>query len=663
MTVPRPWVRWRRWGLLLVFVVLGFEALYLITGNLALNSDWLQERINRRPARVMVTWASGSTFIPGNIYLKDVRVTGQSRKSQYAVTLESGHFVVNLWRLTGKHVHVRRGESTGLDVRLRRRLDSNEITPEQAAHFPPIEGLLNPPTDKPEELYPKKKPGDPWTITVDRFNARTMHQVWINGIRLEGEGQVSAGFHMVVRGELGVPQAHLVTHNASISMGQNLIAQNVSLTADVQLARYRYKEVKGKNVLGQLSANILMQGDLRSLGFVDDHGASQAGVRFGGAGSIHADLRIDRGRFMPGSQYSVDAESLQVDFLGYSFLSSGAINGKAWNESQQVLGSTEVTLGPLTGHRLLHPDQSVTASSFTFTSVVNEPVLAGGEPLRQIDAQLPSVSVPEITMFNDLLPESLGVTFLNGSVELGARFSIDAAGAAEGTLLFAGSNLEARTLKADLRGNLSLDASYSTDDFRAPIYDLAGTRLSLSQVFVTDAKPKKKDKGWWFDVSLDEALIDIESGSRVDATAEFSMRDIKPLVVLLQEEGQAPKWFGMMPNVKDVNGLVELDLDPGEFDLEQMDITGKGLKFLGRLDSSQGIKRAAFYAKYKGLSVGLAMDDSDPKKKKSWTLVKPLKWYEDKLVHLNFTAKDPEDAAQTGSDAAPVAPGPGMGGM
>jgi hypothetical protein len=43
--------RWRRWALLLLVAVALFELLYLVAGNLAINSDWLQARINRRPVQ------------------------------------------------------------------------------------------------------------------------------------------------------------------------------------------------------------------------------------------------------------------------------------------------------------------------------------------------------------------------------------------------------------------------------------------------------------------------------------------------------------------------------------------------------------------------------------------------------------------------------------
>ena len=152
----------------------------------------------------------------------------------------------------------------------------------------------------------------------------------------------------------------------------------------------------------------------------------------------------------------------------------------------------------------------------------------------------------------------------------------------------------------------------------------AGTSLSLSRIFLSEAQKKKKkknDEGWWFDLKLNEAIIDVTEGTRVDTSTEFSMRDIKPVVALLKEEGKSPKWFGMMPNVKDVDGYLEVDLDPGELDIQNLDINGKSLKFLGRLDSDQDVKRAAFYAKYKGVAVGISMDSSREKKKKQWRLV------------------------------------------
>lgn len=633
-------LRWRRWGVLLLIAVALLELLYLLAGNLAINSDWLQARINGRPARVSVTWASGSTWLPGRVHLEDVKVVGQARKTQYSVTFSSGQFSVSIWRLFSRHVHVRTGLANGLDVRLRRRLDTAEVKEGAERHFPPIDGLQNPPTEKPEELYPRRQPGQPWTITVDHFQVQQLQQVWVNGIKLEGDGEITTGFKMVVRGDMEVPQAHLTTSNAKLSMGQNVLAEGITMTADLHLKPYPYKEIKGKEILGQLSAVIRMQGDLKTLAFVDDHGGSQAGVRFGGTGQIDAEINIQEGRFMPGSVYSVDAQRLDVEFLDYAFRSSGTVRGKAWQEDGQMMGGTEIELAKLTGHPVAREDLTLTVSGFTFKSVVDDPVLTGEEPLRQIEINMPAISIPEIAMFNDLLPETLTTQFLNGSARMGARYVIDATGGASGTLQLKGSDLVAQAHDGEFSGDLSLDAFYRSDDFRAATYDLGGTSLSISKVFMTETQKKKDQLGWWFDVLLSEARIDITDGAHVDATADFSMRDIKPLVILLKEDENAPKWFGMMPNVKDVEGNVQLDLDPAEFDIESMDITGKGMKFRGRLETSNGIKRGVFYAKYKGLAVGIALDDSDEKKKKRWTIRKPLAWYEEKLEELDLSAKD-----------------------
>ena len=64
--------RLRRWLWGALFVLVGLYVLYLVAGNLFLNTSIGPSTINRKPDKFQMHWDSGSTWWPGQVSVSDV---------------------------------------------------------------------------------------------------------------------------------------------------------------------------------------------------------------------------------------------------------------------------------------------------------------------------------------------------------------------------------------------------------------------------------------------------------------------------------------------------------------------------------------------------------------------------------------------------------------
>ena len=191
---------------------------------------------------------------------------------------------------------------------------------------------------------------------------------------------------------------------------------------------------------------------------------------------------------------------------------------------------------------------------------------------------------------------------------------------------------------------MHLDAHYQGPDFRRKEFDLGGTSFSLTKVFLTEKQRQKKhDEGWWFHLDLPIARIDLIDGTKVHASAGFTMRDIRPVVALLREEGQAPGWFRFLPNIKDIAGHAVVDMAPGAVEIQRLDLTGKGTVIKAHMDLKEE-KEWAFFVKYKLFTVGIAFHDGQ----KSWKMKHARQWYDEQLAAMEAEGDEGASSPETG---------------
>ena len=91
------------------------------------------------------------------------------------------------------------------------------------------------------------------------------------------------------------------------------------------------------------------------------------------------------------------------------------------------------------------------------------------------------------------------------------------------------------------------------------------------------------------------------------------MHDTRPLVGMLKDLGVKLKALSMMPNVKNIDGTMDIDFGKGFTEVDGLDLIGKDLEVLGWLHIREKKADGRLYIKYGVLGAGVGLDQGKAK--------------------------------------------------
>jgi hypothetical protein len=110
-----------------------------------------------------------------------------------------------------------------------------------------------------------------------------------------------------------------------------------------------------------------------------------------------------------------------------------------------------------------------------------------------------------------------------------------------------------------------------------------------------------------------------------EGSVHIKMHDTRPVVSMISDFTRPPKWMSLMPNVKNVEGRLDLDMAATHTAVNNVVITGDKLEVLGDVRVADKKANGRIFAKYGALSAGIGLTDGKTK----LHLAKPRKWFEE----------------------------------
>jgi hypothetical protein len=217
-----PVLKWMLGGLLVL------EIVYVLTGVILVRSGRVGRWVNSRPEKRTIAFDGAWSFVPGVVRLSGVRVVNEGRGSQLEVVMDEARAFVKPVELLGKRVHIMGLEARGVEFRYRKRPRTMEEAEARARVAPPIEGIALEPYDGPAE---EKKGGDGWTVAFTGAKVRDVREVWIDGLRILGPGDVAASVTVgagrdkevsIRSAEIRYPDAELQVEGTSVASDLDL---------------------------------------------------------------------------------------------------------------------------------------------------------------------------------------------------------------------------------------------------------------------------------------------------------------------------------------------------------------------------------------------------------------------------------------------------------
>jgi len=240
---------------------------------------------------------------------------------------------------------------------------------------------------------------------------------------------------------------------------------------------------------------------------------------------------------------------------------------------------------------------------------------------------MPRTEIRDVSVLAELIPPQENFTIRSGAGEVEANLSVDKTGFASGEILLDANAITLDVKGEPMRADLAIDATLHQGDLEAQRFKISDTTVKLDNVVNLAPKKKKKDKPvepWWCSVEVEQGTVVFKKPLTASGSFNVKMLDTRAVVAMIKDITKPPKWMTLMPNVKNVDGSLNLDMGVDHTNIEDLAITGDKLEILGWMHIQKKNNNGRIYAKYKGLDTGISLDNGKGKLHVS----KPRKWFE-----------------------------------
>ena len=280
-------LRWTGWALLALVVL---YALYLIAGNLFLNTSLGHAALNRQPEKFQMQWARGATWWPGRVSLSEVKLQGHVRHTQWSIRAASARGRIGLLPLLRREVHFPHVWVTDVVASV------DQVDAEQAS--------------------PTSRAGG-WVLRFDRIASGTIHRAGFGKLLLEGEGSAEFGFVKQLRGgPMEVLPSTVKFSSARLTQEGQEYLRDGALDARFAIARHTRAQAQGLDKLRLSDIKLKLQGTTAALAVALDANGQGSFKTVPGQGQAKVGLKFSRGAFVPGSQLRWQMPLVSTDPTG-----------------------------------------------------------------------------------------------------------------------------------------------------------------------------------------------------------------------------------------------------------------------------------------------------------------------------------------------------------
>lgn len=266
--LPRPW----RLALLTLGVL---YALYLIAGNVFLNTPLFDAVTNRKPEKFSMQTGPALTLLPGQAVVWNIRMRGQANRTVYVFRADRASAWIDLVALFRREVRLPRIDATGVEAEV----------------------------EKVDKAIPPPPRGDRgWTLRFDAIHSDSIRSGRFGKLLIVGQGHATVGFLKQLKGG----PSELFDSNARFEQA-TVSFDGVQLLDDAHLAsRFHFPRHYRDQAPGLRKFEIVwaqLQVKARSQGVRIDTGGPQVSVGSVPSNArLDADLVMDRGVLQPGGR-------------------------------------------------------------------------------------------------------------------------------------------------------------------------------------------------------------------------------------------------------------------------------------------------------------------------------------------------------------------------
>lgn len=359
-------------------------------------------------------------------------------------------------------------------------------------------------------------------LAIRSLEASGLRRLEVDGHRLQGEGRLALAGLDLARNEVGVERMTLALEQATVSRDGRHLAEDITLTANLNAAPFDPATHPGQAALRFLSGDLTLSARADAWSLFNPYLAELGWLSLAGRGSLEGALSLEKGVLSSGSRLVLDAPELGVTLDETALLSGSqeADDAPTWavpGETHHLRGAGSVTLsvddqGDMGRGRLsvnlkdlaMQPGDAssplLTARGFDLAAPLPTDLAAPPKPPDLAKLRWESATVPDIQALSRFLPENTPLTLDAGRAFLDGRLTYRE-GHLAGAFTLAGERVALTLQEQPLRGDLRLDLALVALDPEARRLDLSGTRLRL------DAHSEASTEALVLDLTLEEGRL------------------------------------------------------------------------------------------------------------------------------------------------------------
>ncbi len=547
-------------------------------------------------------------FLPwmGGVRAERVRIEAPGSRASLRATIDRAAGRVDLAALIGREIAIEGLQADGVSARL-------------DLAKGPVKG-------------PRAAAGaaSPWSARIAGARLSGIREIGLGDFLLSGEARVETTFSYDRTGTLAVERAAVAVERGGFRVNGEPAAQDLTLKLETRIEPSVLGQIRGQDFFRYVSGTGDIRGRISSLGFLSPYLGKASWLAIRGQGRLSANLQLDRGRLAPGSRLAVSASPVHVTIFDSLATGSGTVNAAVEPGKSGALTSLRVRFerfGLADSRRKGRPAY-IRGRGLHITAVASGALdLAAPVPEFEASLDLPDAEVPDLAVYNVLIPEATGLSILSGRGRVRMRLQASTATRqAKGSATLSSDAAKVQFQNLEMAGRLTLRAPLASPDLAGRRFDLKGMRLELDGVSYQDieAEAPEEPSPWWMRAELDAGSVVWGAPLSLRGEGRIDMKNSGPLLTLFTQRRRFLRWFDDALNVENVKAHGVLRLGNGVVAIESLQATGGSLEVRSRMIFSKLRRRGDLYIRYGRLAAGIELLDGQ----RSFKLRRPLEWFE-----------------------------------
>jgi hypothetical protein len=466
-----------------------------------------------------------------------------------------------------------------------------------------------------------------WSSHISGGRLAGIREIRVDPFRLTGPSQLEATFDYDPQGSLDVQRAALTLPAGTLLLKGQPVAENLAVKAEARVAPLPAGSPR-PDLLHQVSGTANARGRISTLGFLNPYVRKVPWLALQGEGNLDAAVRLDAGRLVAGSRLAIGGAKVRATLLDSLASGAGRVTMSVDPQGRTAMRVDLDRFGLADLRQPGRPDY-LRGRNLRMAATTTAGPLDLAAPMRDLEASLvlTDAEVPDLSVYDALLPVGAGFYLLSGSGRVGLQLTLSTAThTTRGMASLVSDSARVGFQDLEVQGRVNLQAPFSSPDFQGRHFDLDGARLTLDQISYRqtgDAAPSAPP-GWWARARLTDAAVEWGQPLALRAAGEVDMRDSGPLIALFAQRSKVVKWFDSVLSVEDVTAQCLMRIGHGVVAIDSLRATGGKLEARARMSFSKQRKSGDLLVRYGHLSAGIEMLDGQ----RSFKLIRPQDWFE-----------------------------------